>query len=59
MSPQPPKQNNLVLIELHPFEVELIQRIRDKYRFGEITIEIRNGLPDRVVKEIHFERLST
>lgn len=59
MSPNPPKQNNLVIVELHPFELELIKRIREKYRFGEITIEIRNGLPDRVVKEVQFERLST
>lgn len=39
-------------MNLHPQEVELIQKIRNKYQFGEITIECRNGLPEYILKEV-------
>jgi len=35
---------------LHPNELWLIKKIRQKYRFGEITIIIRNGVPLRIKK---------
>ena len=44
-------------MELHPQEVELIKRIREKYRFGEIIIECRDGLPQRIGKTTVFEAL--
>ncbi len=44
-------------MELHPTEQALILRIRNKYRFGEITIEVRDGLPDRIVKEVSYDRV--
>jgi len=48
-------------MELHPYEAELIKRIREKYHYGEITIKVHGGLPDKIVKEVHFDsvRLST
>lgn len=45
-------------MELHPLEADLIQRIRDKYRFGEIIVECRDGLPQRLGKTTVYEKLS-
>lgn len=44
-------------MELHPLEVELILRIRSKYQYGEIIIECRDGLPQRVGKTTVYEKL--
>jgi hypothetical protein len=44
-------------MELHPMEVELLQRIRNKYRFGEIVIECRDGLPFRIGRTTVYEAL--
>jgi len=44
-------------MELDPKEVELILRIRDHYKWGEITIELQNGLPWRIGKTIIYEKL--
>lgn len=45
-------------MELHPAEVELIMKIRNKYQFGEILIECRDGLPYRIGKTVEYEKLS-
>lgn len=45
-------------MELHPLEVELINRIRNKYQWGEILIEIRDGLPVRIGKTVVYESLA-
>ena len=39
-------------------EKELILRIRKRFRFGKILIEVRDGLPDRIEETIRYERLS-
>ena len=44
-------------MELHPAEVDLIQRIRSKYRWGEIVVEMRDGLPDRIGRTTIYEKL--
>ena len=46
-----------VLIELHPREVELLKLIREKVRYGEVTIKTRDGLPFRVVETMTFHDL--
>ena len=46
-------------MDLHPMEAELIQRIRNHYKFGEIIIECRNGLPYRIGKTTVYESLVT
>lgn len=46
-----------ITMELHPLEVELIKAIREKYKWGEIIIECREGLPQRVAKTTVFEKL--
>lgn len=44
-------------MELHPVEQELILRIRKKFRYGEVTVETRDGLPYRIGRTISYERL--
>lgn len=44
-------------MSLHPLEVELIQKIRNKYQWGEIVIECRDGLPQRIGQTIVYEKL--
>jgi len=46
------------IIELHSQEIELIKAIREKWKFGEITIIVRNGLPFRIRKVTEFEDLT-
>lgn len=43
--------------ELRQQEVELIFLIRNVYRFGEVTILTRDGLPQDVVKTVMRVRL--
>ena len=45
--------------ELHPQEIELIWQIRNRYRFGSIQIETRDGLPQDVLKTVERKRLGT
>jgi hypothetical protein len=42
----------IVISTLHPFEMWLIRKWRTKYRFGEITISVQNGVPQRIKKVI-------
>jgi len=46
-------------MELHPLEAELVQKIRDKYQWGEIVIDCRDGLPQRVGKTTVYEKLNS
>lgn len=43
--------------ELAPQELNLIKMIREKYRFGEITIETRDGLPNYILREVVRKKL--
>lgn len=36
--------------ELHPFEVWLLKKIREDFRFSEITIVVQDGVPLRIRK---------
>jgi hypothetical protein len=53
----PPKLTNKDLGELKQQEIDLIYLIRNVYRFGEITILTREGLPQDVVKTVLRVRL--
>lgn len=46
-------------MELHPLEVELIQKIRNQYKWGEIILEIRDGLPHRIGRTTIYEKLDS
>lgn len=39
-------------------EAELIQKIRNKYCWGDITVECRDGLPVRIGKTVIYEKLT-
>ncbi len=51
------QKNNYGLGDLHPREVDLIIKIRMKYRFGEITLITADGLPKQVLKTIERDLL--
>jgi len=57
MAPYPPPQKNNVLMDLHPNEAALLELIRSKYRFGEITILTRDGLPMDIMKTVERTRV--
>ena len=44
-----------IAMELHPSEVELINFIRNRVRYGEITLILRDGLPVRVERTVTYE----
>jgi hypothetical protein len=48
-----------VIIELHPFEMQLIRQLRNNFRFGEITIIMRDGIPQRLKRITEFADLDT
>lgn len=55
--PVPPKLTVKDLGELKQQEIDLLFLIRNVYRFGEITIMTRDGLPQDVIKTILRVRL--
>ena len=36
------------IVEMHPYEIQLIKQIRSSLKFGKIEIFVRNGLPYRL-----------
>jgi len=51
------RTNDTTLIEivhLHPYEIALIKAIRNNWRFGDVTIKVRDGLPYRMVRVQEF-----
>jgi hypothetical protein len=47
------------ILELHPFEMELLRNLRTKFKFGDITITMRDGLPFRLKRITEFAELDT
>lgn len=45
-----------IIMELHPNEAELINKIRTKYNFGDVLLVCRNGLPYSISKTIVSDR---
>ena len=46
------------LINLHRQEVELLKALRGRFKFGDVTIRMRDGLPFRLVRTQEFEDLA-
>lgn len=42
--------------ELHHMEVELIKAIRERFRYGELVITARDGLPFQILRYVEIER---
>lgn len=47
------------ILELHFQEISLIRQLRNKFRFGEVTIIMRDGLPFRLRRITEFEDLTS
>lgn len=45
------------ILELHPKEMELLRKLRTKYRFGDVTIIVRDGLPVSLKRITEIELL--
>lgn len=43
--------------DLHELEIELLRRIREKYRFGELTLILHEGLARKVKQVTVYEDL--
>lgn len=55
-------QNDTAIIEiidLRQEELELIKNLRYRFRFGEITIIVKDGVPFRLKKITEFADLTT
>lgn len=44
-------------MELHPQEADLIKRIREDFRYGEVLVETRDGLPYRIGRTTVYQKL--
>ena len=43
---------------LHPNETELLRLLRTKYRFGDVTIIMQDGVPQRVKRVTEIDNLN-
>lgn len=43
--------------KLHPKERGLIKRLRRDYRYGEVTIEMRDGVPVRIAEAVSYDKV--
>ena len=39
-------------MELHPKEEQLIKYLREKFRYGEVVVLMRDGLPSRIARTV-------
>lgn len=46
-------------MDLRPQEMELLKMLRSRFRFGDVTIKMRDGIPFRLVRTQEFSDLST
>jgi hypothetical protein len=54
------KYNNdtvIEIIDLHPFELQLIKSLRTRFRFGDITITMKDGVPFQWKRITEIERV--
>jgi len=42
------------VITLHPKELQLIKSLRNNWRFGDVVIRMRDGLPFRLIRITEF-----
>lgn len=49
------KEDRKFMLEVHQAEAELLKMIREKYQFGSITLETKNGLPYRITERIKYD----
>lgn len=49
--------STIEIIELRPEEVQLLKNLRHNFRFGEVTILMRDGIPVRLKRITEFADL--
>lgn len=47
------------VLPLHQNEIDLIWYLRNRYRFGEVTLLMRDGLPQDLLKTVERTRMGT
>jgi hypothetical protein len=57
MIQQQKKPSKEDLGEMNPLEVQLILYIRERFRYGELTIKTRDGLPVLILKSTEYQSL--
>ena len=45
------------IVQLHPKELSLILALRNRFRFGEVVILMRDGVPQRLKRVEIFDNL--
>lgn len=48
----------VLLIDLSPKEIALILALRNKFRFGDIVIKMRDGVPQRLERVTEYDNLN-
>jgi len=46
-----------LIIELHPKEIVLLLALRNKFRYGDVIIKMKDGVPMRLAKAYEFDEL--
>jgi len=49
--------STLEIIDLHPNEMQLLKMLRTRFKFGDVTIRMRDGVPFRLVRIQEYEDL--
>ena len=57
MIPENKKPVREDLGELHPMEIDLILTLRHEFPFGQVEIEMRDGLPQYLLKTVNRRKL--
>ena len=57
MNQQNPQLNKKDVGELHPMEIDLILTLRNEFRFGKVEIEVRDGLPQYLLRTVNRRKL--
>ena len=55
MTTQKPSRDDLG--EMHPMEIDLILTLRHEFQFGQVEIEMRDGLPQYFCKTVYRRKL--
>ena len=51
--------SHIEIISLHPQELQLIKSLRNNWRFGEVVIIMRDGIPMRLKRVTEFIDLNS
>jgi hypothetical protein len=52
-----PEEVQILITTLHPKEIALILALRNKFRYGDVIIKMKDGVPMRLAKAYEFDEL--